>query len=206
MSTTASDDEFIQDDSDFRQHILQKLADFGDSLLDEDDFAERKRKATKRKSASQKLSNKCNSSITSDGNGTVSDSKHHKLKKKRKKLSVTAEANIQFNGKRNSLHGEQKHLQQLRTELGLTSSGTERLEKGTQHKQPKTHSTPRYAKLDQKQIDESNIIVFQEPGRSKKTVPLEIQKKNMSEATKKVEEQSEGEPWSARNELETCQV
>ena len=29
MSTTASDDEFIQDDSDFRQHILQKLADFG---------------------------------------------------------------------------------------------------------------------------------------------------------------------------------
>lgn len=144
----------------------------GDSLLDEDDFAERKRKAAKRKSQSSK----CCGNVQSIDNGSVSDGKHHKLKKKRKKLSpVAAETNVETNGQRSSLHGEQKYLQQLRTELGITNNGTKQLENGKQHKQPKRHSTPQGAKPDKKSIQEPNVIVFHEPCRKKKkTVVINV--------------------------------
>ena len=35
MSSPASDDESMPDDSDFRQQLLQKLADFGKKKLDD---------------------------------------------------------------------------------------------------------------------------------------------------------------------------
>ncbi|KAK2179309.1 hypothetical protein NP493_499g01006 [Ridgeia piscesae] len=182
MSSPASDDESMPDDSDFRQQLLQKLADFGDSLLDEDDFAERKRKAAKRKSQSSK----CCTSVQSNDNGAMSDSKRHKLKKKKKKLlPEPAETNIQTNGQRNGLHGEQKYLQQLCTELGLTNNGTKQLEKQKPHEQPKTYSIQQCTKRGVTSAAEPNVIVFQEPCRSKKKAmlilliiiqPLDIQK------------------------------
>ena len=145
--------------------ILGLLKFPGDSLLDEDDFAERKRKAAKRKSQS----NKCCTSVQPSDGGAVSDSKRHKLKKKRKKLiTEPAETNIQTNGQRDGLHGEQKYLQQLCTELGLTNNGTKQPKKQKPHEQSKTYSIPQCAKAGVKSVAEPNVIVFHEPCRSKK--------------------------------------
>ena len=107
--------------------------------------------------------------MQSNDDGAVSDNKRHKLKKKRKKLlPEPAETNIQPNGQRNSLHGEQKYLQQLCTELGLPNNRTKQLEKQKPHEQPKTYSVPQCAKPDVKSVAEPNVIVFHEPCRSKK--------------------------------------
>ena len=107
--------------------------------------------------------------MQSSDNGAMSDSKRHKLKKKKKKLlPEPAETNIQTNGQRNGLHGEQKYLQQLCTELGLTNNGTKQLEKQKPHEQPKTYAIQQCTKRGVKSAAEPNVIVFQEPCRSKK--------------------------------------
>ena len=150
----------------------------GDSLLDEEDFTERKRKAAKRKRKSHDQSNKSDSSIKSHDNGSSTGSSSKKLKKKRKKLasaaaeqngksvSGTAENNLQSEGKSNNLHGKQKHLQQLRNELGLPGGTAGKLSPEKEHEHSATQS------VVSDKIKGPDVVLFQEPGRGKKKVVI----------------------------------
>ena len=152
----------------------------GDSLLDEEDFTERKRKAAKRKRTSRNHSNKSDSSIKSHDNGSTTGISSKKLKKKRKKLasaageqngksvSAAAEKNIQSEGKSNNLHGKQKHLQQLRNELGLPGGAAVKLCQEEEHE----HSTAQSVVSDK--IKGPDVVLFQEPGRGKKQVVINL--------------------------------
>ena len=148
----------------------------GDSLLDEDDFTERKRKAAKRRRTSHDESNKSHIGIKSHDNGCTTLSSSRKLKKKRKKLasaaaeqngksvSATAEKTIQSSVKSNTLHGEQKYLQQLRNDLGLPGSSSVKADRGKEHE----HSTTQCVVSDK--MKEPDVVLFQEPCRGKKKV------------------------------------
>ena len=150
----------------------------GDSLLDEEDYTERKRKAAKRKRKSHDQSNKSDSSIKSHDNASTTGISSRKLKKKRKKLtsaaveqngkSVSAEKNIQSEGKSNNLHGKQKHLQQLRNELGLPGGTAVTLNPEKEHEHSAAQS------VISVKIKGPDVVLFQEPGRGKKQVVINL--------------------------------
>ena len=77
-------------------------------------------------------------------------------------MSATVEKTIQSSVKSNTLHGEQKYLQQLRNDLGLPGGSSVKADRG------KEHSTTQCVVSDK--IKGPDVVLFHEPCRGKKKV------------------------------------